>query len=188
LWGGSQHLGRERPVAPDRPTTGTGDDRHRRRPPNLKLQLAAAALSSAYQISLTATIAQTLGQMVVGIGAMDGKAAAVPTLGRFIPLNATGGVWSWKAPSSPRRPESSVHNHRTYSERDGQSALPSRCRERPDAPGAESGPVGRPLRRGGAGDRPHRSRVGRDRLTRCRCSRAAWLGTAGSFPQRRPST
>ncbi len=50
------------------------------RPPRRELQLAAAALCSAYQISLTATIGQTLGQMVVGIRVVDAKTATVPTL------------------------------------------------------------------------------------------------------------
>ena len=54
--------------------------RGRTRRPRRALQLAGTAFASAYQISLTAAIGQTLGQMVVGIRVMDAKTARVPTL------------------------------------------------------------------------------------------------------------
>ena len=50
------------------------------RRPSREVELAAAALSGVYEISLTATTGQTLGQMLVGIRVVDTKRATVPTL------------------------------------------------------------------------------------------------------------
>jgi uncharacterized RDD family membrane protein YckC len=57
-----------------------GDRRGTARRPRRKVELAVAGLSGAYEISLTATIGQTLGHMVVGIRVVDANTARVPTL------------------------------------------------------------------------------------------------------------
>jgi uncharacterized RDD family membrane protein YckC len=54
--------------------------RGRARRPSREVELAAAALSGVYEISLIATTGQTLGQRVVGIRVVDAKTARVPTL------------------------------------------------------------------------------------------------------------
>ena len=50
------------------------------RRPGRALELAGAIVNCAYQISLTATRGQTLGQIVVDIQVVDARAATVPTL------------------------------------------------------------------------------------------------------------